>query len=107
MFGKLLARVLAAWRRPSEARDQAPQVSALEAAGVDLSDLNLSDPEDLFAALRRVVNQSRLETWRAGRVPPHQRRPIPDVKDALSVYSDAPPVRLEIRPLRQRDRAVG
>jgi hypothetical protein len=83
-----------------------PQRSALEAAGVDLSDLNLTDPEDLFAALRRITNQSRLETWRAGRIPPHMRQRLAGAKDSLSTYRGGSPPRPGVSPGPDRDRAA-
>jgi hypothetical protein len=107
MIRRLLERILAAWSRPTEAPSQAPPSSALESFGVDLSDLNLGDPVDLFAALRRVVGQARLEAWRASRVPPHQRRPGADLRDPLRVYGSVAPLPPEVTPLPRRDRAVG
>jgi hypothetical protein len=107
MIRRLLERIRAAWSRPAETSNEAPPLSALESFGVDLSDLNLGDPVDLFAALRRVVGQARLEAWRASRVPPHQRRTAADGRESLLVYGSAPPLPPEVTPLPMRDRAVG
>lgn len=107
MLRRLLVRVLAVWSRPAEQLNQEAPVSALEAAGVDLDDLDLNDPEDLFTALRRVVNQADLEAWRASRVPPHMRHRTAAAKDALSVYGSVSPPVSEVHPFRPRDRAAG
>jgi hypothetical protein len=104
MLSRLLARVFAAWSRPPAACDLEPPASPLESAGVDLADLDLDDPEDLFAALRRVVNHVRLEAWRASRIPPHLRHRA--AAGALSIYSSQSTA-LDISEWRAQRRAAG
>jgi hypothetical protein len=100
MLRRLLARFLAA--RPSPTPAPPPPVSPLESANVDLSDLDLNSPEDLLAALRRIVYQVSLEEWRASRIPPHMRHRAGG--GSLSIYGEVArrpdPPALESEPSR-------